>query len=136
MRICSNKNSSSKATTSKNNTTKTDEPVNINTATKEELQTIMLAYLSGVDDDSILTNKYELGEYTRVKEAAKIIEEYSGYFIIEEISDPNLQNVEATIRKYATVDNVKYVFFTLARSIISLTIRIISCRVSLLKFSL
>ena len=78
---------------------------------KEELQTIMLAYLSGVDEDHILTGHYELGELTRVHQAAKIIEEYSGYFIIEEISDPNLQNVEATIRKYATVDQIKYVFF-------------------------
>ena len=78
---------------------------------KEELQTIMLAYLSGVDEDHIITGKYELGELTRVKAAAKIIAEYSGYFIIEEISEPNLQNVEATIRKYATVDEVEYVFF-------------------------
>ena len=78
---------------------------------KEELQTIMLAYLSGVDEDHIITGKYEFGELTRVKFAAKIMEEYKGYFIIEEISDPNLQNVEATIRKYATVDEVEYVFF-------------------------
>ena len=87
---------------------------------KEELQTIMLAYLSGVDEDSILTGKYELGELTRVKQAAKIIEEYSGYFIIEEISDPNLQNVEATIRKYATVDEVEYVFFDYIHSTASM----------------
>ena len=87
---------------------------------KEEIQTIMLAYLSGVDEDSILTGKYELGELTRVKQAAKIIEEYSGYFMIEEISDPNLQNVEATIRKYATVDNVEYVFFDYIHSTASM----------------
>lgn len=87
---------------------------------KEELQTIMLAYLSGVDEDHILTGKYELGEYTRVKFAARIIEEYSGYFLVEEISDPNLQNVEATIRKYATVDNVKYVFFDYIHSTASM----------------
>lgn len=78
---------------------------------KEEIQTIMLAYLSGVDEDHILTGRYELGEYTRVKYAAQIMKEYSGYFLIEEISEPNLQNVEATIRKYATIDNVKYVFY-------------------------
>ena len=41
---------------------------------KEELQTIMLAYLSGVDEDSILTGNYSLGELTRVKQAARIIE--------------------------------------------------------------
>ena len=87
---------------------------------KEELQTIMLAYLSGVDEDSILTGNYGLGELIRVKQAAKIIEEYSGYFMIEEISDPNLQNVEATIRKYATVDNVKYVFFDYIHSTASM----------------
>ena len=80
---------------------------------KEELQTIMLAYLSGVDEDHILTGKYEGcgAEYTRVQYAAEIMKKYSGYFIIEEISEPNLQNVEATIKKYATVDGVKYVFF-------------------------
>lgn len=78
---------------------------------KEELQTIMLAYLSGVDEDHILRGKYELGELTRVKYAAKIMEKYSGYFIIEEISEPNLTNVEATIKKYVVIDNVKYVFF-------------------------
>ena len=78
---------------------------------KEELQTIMLAYLSGVDEDHILTGQYPLGELTRVRKAARIMEEYSGYFLIEEISDPNLENVQSTIKKYATVDDVKYVFF-------------------------
>ena len=78
---------------------------------KEELQTIMLAYLSGVDEAHILTGRYELGELSRVEFAGKIMQKYSGYFIIEEISDPNLINVEATIKKYATIDNVKYVYF-------------------------
>lgn len=87
---------------------------------KEEIQTIMLAYLSGIDEDHIITGKYEFGEYTRVKQAAKIMEEYSGYFLIEEISDPNLQNVEATIKKYATVDDVKYVFFDYIHSTASM----------------
>jgi hypothetical protein len=40
--------------------------------------------------------------------------------MIEEISDPNLQNVEATIRKYATVDDVKYVFFDYIHSTASM----------------
>ena len=87
---------------------------------KEEIQTIMLAYLSGVNEDHILRNDYELGEETRIKKAVKIIEEYSGYFIIETISEPNLQNVEATIRKYAIVDNVEYVFFDYIHSTASM----------------
>ena len=78
---------------------------------KSELQTIMLAYLSGIDEDHIIRGAYEICEELRVKFAAKIIEEYSGYFIIEEISEPDLNNVQSTIKKYATVDDVKYVFF-------------------------
>lgn len=78
---------------------------------REELQTIMLAYLSGVNEDHILTGKYELGELSRVQFAAKIIKHYSGFFLVEEISEPNLTNVEATIKKYATVDGVKYIWF-------------------------
>ena len=79
---------------------------------KEELQTIMLAYLSGVNEDHIIRGDYTVpGEELRVKYAAKIMQEYSGYFIVEEISEPDLNNVQSTIKKYATVDDVKYVFF-------------------------
>ena len=78
---------------------------------KEELQTIILAFLSGVNEDHILTGHYEFGELSRVKIAAKIMKKYSGYFLIEEISDPNLTNVEATIKKYVTLENVKFIWF-------------------------
>ena len=78
---------------------------------KEELQTIILAYLSGVNESNILTGRYDFGELERVQYAASIMKLYQGYFLIEEISDPNLTNIEATIKKYATVDNVKFVFY-------------------------
>ena len=87
---------------------------------KEELQTIMLAYLSGVDEAHILTGKYEFGELNRVKFAAKIIQDYREYFFIEAISDPNLVNVEATIKKYATIENIKYAFFDYIHSTASM----------------
>ena len=87
---------------------------------KEELQTIMLAYLSGVNESHILTGKYEFGELSRVKFAAKIIEKYRNYFFIEEISEPNLVNVEATIKKYATIEGIKYCFFDYIHSTASM----------------
>lgn len=87
---------------------------------KEELQTIILAYLSGVNESHILTGNYDLGELSRVRYAAKIMQTFEGYFLIEEISDPNLTNIEATIKKYATVDHVKYVIFDYIHSTASL----------------
>lgn len=86
----------------------------------EEIQTMMLAYLSGVDEAHILNGRYEMGEEDRVKYAATIMQRYQGYFLIEAISDPNLINVEATIKKYTTIDNVKYVFFDYIHSTASM----------------
>lgn len=77
----------------------------------QEIQTIILAYLSGVNEEHILRNRYELGEEYRVRFAATIMQKYQDYFIVEEISDPNLVNVETTIRKYATIDKIKYCFY-------------------------
>ena len=77
----------------------------------QEIQTIILAYLSGVNEEHIIIGNYELGEYTRVQYASKIMQQYSDYFIVEAISDPNLTNIEATIKKYAIINKVKYVIF-------------------------
>lgn len=87
---------------------------------KEELQTIMLAYLSGVNEEHILTGNYNLGELNRVKYAAEIMKKYKDYFIVEEISEPNLVNVEATIKRYATVEHVDFVFFDYIHSTASM----------------
>ena len=76
-----------------------------------ELQTIILAYLAKVNEDHILTGQYYMGEYERVQYAVKIVEKYREFFIVEEISDPNLVNIEATIKKYVTLKDVKYIFF-------------------------
>ena len=40
-----------------------------------------------------------------------IIEEYKDYYFITKISDPNLLNVSATIKKFVKVKGVDYVFF-------------------------
>ncbi len=87
---------------------------------KEELQTIILAYLSGVNEAHILTGRYEADEEQRVRFAAKILHDYSGYFFIEEISDPNLVNVEATIKRYVTVEGIKFVCFDYIHSTASM----------------
>ena len=87
---------------------------------KEEIQTIILSYLSGINEAHIITGAYNLGELNRVRYAAEIMKKFQDYFIVEEISDPNLTNVEATIKRYATVDHVKYVFYDYIHSTPSL----------------
>lgn len=78
---------------------------------KDEIQTIVLAYLSGVNEAHILVGDYDIGEEKRVMYAAEIVEKYRDYFYIEEISDPNLTNIEAMIKKYATIEEIDSVFY-------------------------
>ena len=74
----------------------------------EEVQTMMLAFLSNVPEDHILNNTYEGDEEDRVREAARILAESPIY--IEEMPDFSLQDVENTIKKNIREYDIKYVF--------------------------
>ena len=75
---------------------------------KEEIQTMMLAFLSCVNEDHILNGKYEGDEEARVREAARIISESPIY--IEVLPDFSLQDVENKIKKNMRDHNIKYCF--------------------------
>lgn len=73
-----------------------------------EIQTMMLAFLSNVNEEHIINNFYEGDEDERVQEAAKILSEAPIY--VEELPDFSLQDVENTIKKNLRDHDIKYVF--------------------------
>ena len=73
-----------------------------------EVQTMMLAFLSNVNEEHILNGKYVGDERERVFEAAKIIKDSPLY--IEVLPDFSLQDVENKIKKNIRDHDVKYVF--------------------------
>lgn len=75
----------------------------------EEVQTMMLAFLSNVNEDHILTGWYEEEEEERVREAAKILAEAPLY--VEELPDFSLQDVENTIKLNIRERGVYYIFY-------------------------
>ena len=75
---------------------------------KEEIQTMMLAFLSCVNEDHILDGKYQGDEEERVRKAAEILQ--SSPLYIEELPDFSLQDVEDRIKKNIRDHDVKYVF--------------------------
>lgn len=87
-----------------------------------EIQTIILAYLSRVNEEKIITGHYDIGtnEEWRVMQAKEIMKKYIGYFVIESVSDPNLNNVTAIIKRHATVNKVQYIFYDYIHSTPSL----------------
>lgn len=74
-----------------------------------EIQTAMLAFLSAVNEEHILTGAYEEDEFERVKYAASILKESPLY--VKELPDFSLKDIENTI-KFAVHDwNIKYCLY-------------------------
>lgn len=73
----------------------------------DEIQTMMLAFLSGVPEDSILNGFYVDDEEERVLRAAEILT--NSPLWIETLPDFSLEDIENTIRKHNIDNNVHYV---------------------------
>lgn len=75
---------------------------------KDEIQTMMLSFISNVNEEHILQGKYEGDERERVFEAARIIKRAP--LTIEVLPEFNLQDVENVIKRKIREKNVQYVF--------------------------
>ena len=73
----------------------------------EEIQTMMLAFLSNVNEEHILNGEYDEGEEERVIQAAKLLKESPIY--VEELPDFSLQDVENKIKKNIRDHGVHYI---------------------------
>lgn len=74
----------------------------------EEIQTMMLAFLSNVNEEHIINGEYEGDEEERVTKAGKILE--SSPLYVEELPDFSLKDVENVIKKNIRDHDVKYIF--------------------------
>lgn len=88
----------------------TQEPVLFITTEQEleEIQTMMLAFLSNVNEEHILNGEYVDDEEKRVNEAIAILEKAPLY--VEELPDFSLKDVEDKIKKNIREHDVKYIF--------------------------
>ena len=89
----------------------TKEPTLFITTEQEvdEIQTMMLAFLSGVNEAHIIYNKYETGELERVMQAAKLIK--TSPLHIKRLPDFSLQDIENAIKFGIHEWGIRYVFF-------------------------
>lgn len=74
----------------------------------DEIQTMMIAFLSGVNEEHILNGEYFAGEWERVKKAAQLLRQSKIYF--EALPDFSLKDIENTIKRNVRERGVKYVF--------------------------
>lgn len=76
---------------------------------KDEVQTMMIAFLSGVDEEHILTGMYEQQEWDRVVYAAHLLKDSPLY--VQQLPDFSMQDIENTIKRGIRDHGVRYVFF-------------------------
>ena len=74
----------------------------------DEIQTMMIAFLSDVQEDHILNNTYENGEWERVVYAANLLKNSPIY--IQLMPDFSLKDIENNIKVGIYNHNVRYVF--------------------------
>lgn len=77
----------------------------------DEIQTLILAYVSGVNERQILLGSYTPEEEERINQALSIIETYQDNFMIEYMSDPSIAQVKAVMAKYIIQHNIQYLFY-------------------------
>lgn len=76
---------------------------------KDEVQTMMIAFLSGVDEEHILTGMYEQQEWDRVVYAANILKNSPLY--VQQLPDFSMQDIENTIKRSIRDHGTRYCFF-------------------------
>lgn len=76
---------------------------------KDEIQTMMIAFLSNVDEAHLLYNKYEDGEWERVVYAANLLKKSP--IQIKTLPDFSLQDIENAIKFSIREFKTRYIFF-------------------------
>lgn len=77
----------------------------------EEIQTLVLAYVSGVDEEKILNGKASEEEKRLLEMGVRIIEQNSDRFRIEKISDPDIDSIRTKIVNYILNDKYTHIFY-------------------------
>ena len=79
--------------------------------TADEIQTLILAYVSGINEEKILLGSYSEVEERQLKLALEILDKYGNNFIIESMPDPSRAEIRAKLAKYILQEGVEYIFY-------------------------
>nr|DAU46803.1 MAG TPA: replicative helicase [Caudoviricetes sp.] len=78
---------------------------------KEEIQTMVVAYLTGINEDVILYGHFTKEQQTIIDQAKEVIKKYKNNLMIVQIPMPSVEIVKSVIRQNCIVNDIKNVFF-------------------------
>lgn len=77
----------------------------------DEIQTIILANLSGINEEKILNGTCNLKEKNRLNHTKKIMNKFANNFYIYHMPDPNIAQLNNNVRRLSIANQVDAVFF-------------------------
>lgn len=77
----------------------------------EEVQMMMLAYLSGVNEAAIKRNTWSQEQKRIVYQALKVVETFQDNLTIIRVPNPSISLLDSVIREQAILKKIKYVFY-------------------------
>lgn len=78
---------------------------------KEEIQTMVVAYLTGINEDVILYGHFTKEQQTIIEEAKEVIKKYKNNLMIVQIPMPSVEIVKSVVRQNCIINDIKNVFF-------------------------
>ena len=77
----------------------------------DEIQTLVLAYLTGFNEEKILYGNYNEVEWKVMVQAVEVMEVFKDNFIVVRLSNPNIEQIKAVVRQSWIVHDIKNVFY-------------------------
>lgn len=77
----------------------------------EEIQTMIVAYLTGLNEDVIIGGYADEEQTKLIEQAIEVMEIYSDNFIVAQLPEPNLGQVRTLLRHYCINEQRDYVFY-------------------------
>lgn len=77
----------------------------------DEIQTMILAYLTGFNEEKILYGRYDIEESKIVKQALKVMEYFKDNLRLVQMPNPNIAKVQAVIRENHRLHQIENVFY-------------------------
>ena len=77
----------------------------------DEIQTLVLAYVSGINEKTILLGNYTPDELERLNKALDIIDKFGSNLVLEAIPDPSIAMIKARLAKFIVQDGIEYIFY-------------------------
>jgi replicative DNA helicase len=78
---------------------------------KQEVQTMVLSYLTGINEEVILYGKFSEEQEKLLQQAIQIMSVYSSNLHICEMANPNIEQLKQVVSENVLTNNIKYVFY-------------------------